>query len=408
MERNVPKLRFKEFSDEWNKKELKELVIVKGGYAFKSKEFSNSKKKYQIVKMGNVYQNKLLLDRAPSYKENITEKEKEYLLEKGDVIISLTGTVGKHDFGYSYMINEEKNLLLNQRLGLVRAKKSVADSTFIRNILLNKQFLDQFFESSVGGTGNQANVSTKNIEEFKIKVPSLQEQERIANFLTKVDKIIEKQEEKVKNLENYKKGIMQRIFSQEIRFKDENGEEYPEWEEKKLEQCFLERVEKNKPDLELLSVSISDGVKKRSEIESKDNSSDDKSNYKLVEQNDIVYNSMRMWQGASGVSEYKGIVSPAYTVLIPLDNVNSIYFSYLFKLENTINKFRKFSQGLTSDTWNLKYPLLKDIKVIVPCLNEQDKIARFLTRISLIIEEENNKLEELKQWKKGLLQQMFV
>lgn len=402
MERNVPKLRFKGFNDEWEEKKIGELYKDLKAGSTPSKLNSN----YFKGTIPWITSGELKSKYIYSTIEYITEEAKESanlkLYDEGTLFIAITGLEAPGTRG-SCAINK------------VKATTNQSCLAFQKSNMINNEFTYYWYNlygeyigiTYTQGTKQQS-LNNKLVAELKINIPSLKEQERIVNFLTKVDKIIEKQDEKVKNLEKYKKGMMQKIFSQEIRFKDENGEEYPEWEEKKLEQCFLERVEKNKPDLELLSVSISDGVKKRSEIESKDNSSDDKSNYKLVEQNDIVYNSMRMWQGASGVSEYKGIVSPAYTVLIPLDNVNSIYFSYLFKLENTINKFRKFSQGLTSDTWNLKYPLLKDIKVIVPCLNEQDKIARFLTRISLIIEEENNKLEELKQWKKGLLQQMFV
>nr|WP_225900983.1 restriction endonuclease subunit S [Clostridium botulinum] len=150
------------------------------------------------------------------------------------------------------------------------------------------------------------------------------------------------------------------------------------------------------------------GVCKRSEIEGKDNSSKDKSNYKLVKENDIVYNSMRMWQGASGVSKYIGIVSPAYTVLKPKKNVYSDYFRYKFKTPDMINEFRKYSQGLTSDTWNLKYPQIKDIKIKLPVVQEQQKIANFFSSIYKKINKEKEKLDLLKEWKKGLLQQMFV
>lgn len=108
--------------------------------------------------------------------------------------------------------------------------------------------------------------------------------------------------------------------------------------------------------MELLSVTMNDGVMPRSEIEGKDNSSEDKSNYKIVCKGDMVYNSMRMWQGANGVSNYNGIVSPAYTVLMPIEEIDNQYFVALFKTSNLINEFRKNSQGLTSDTWNLKYP----------------------------------------------------
>ena len=123
--------------------------------------------------------------------------------------------------------------------------------------------------------------------------------------------------------------------------------------------------------MELLSVTMNDGVKPRSEIEGKDNSSEDKSNYKIVRKGDMVYNSMRMWQGANGISPCDGIVSPAYTVLMPKQEINNGYFAALFKSVTLINEFRKNSQGMTSDTWNLKYPQIETIKVQIPSVSEQ-------------------------------------
>ncbi|MGL5950072.1 MAG: restriction endonuclease subunit S, partial [Cetobacterium sp.] len=135
----IPKLRFPEFSGEWEEKRSKDILTLKGGYAFKSDKFLNEKSIYQVIKMGNVYQNNLLLDKNPSYLSKITEREKEYLLKKGDVIITLTGTVGKRDFGYSFQINNEGNLLLNQRLALLRANPNTSDNKFLRYILLKDQ-----------------------------------------------------------------------------------------------------------------------------------------------------------------------------------------------------------------------------------------------------------------------------
>lgn len=152
------------------------------------------------------------------------------------------------------------------------------------------------------------------------------------------------------------------------------------WEEVKIGDIFSERNEKrNDPNLELLSVTLKDGVIKRSEINSKDNSSKDKSNYKLVKPGDIVYNSMRMWQGASGISKYEGLVSPAYTVLSPKNTISSHFFKYYFKTQKMLNKFKKYSQGLTSDTWNLKYPTISQIKIKSPLSKKQKEIENFIT-----------------------------
>ena len=155
--------------------------------------------------------------------------------------------------------------------------------------------------------------------------------------------------------------------------------------------------------MELLSVTMNDGVKPRSAIEGKDNSSEDKSNYKIVRKGDMVYNSMRMWQGANGISPCDGIVSPAYTVLMPKQEINNGYFAALFKSVNLINEFRKNSQGMTSDTWNLKYPQIETIKVQIPSVSEQDKVSELFSVLDERIAAQSQLVESLKKYKRGLL-----
>lgn len=157
-----------------------------------------------------------------------------------------------------------------------------------------------------------------------------------------------------------------------------------DWEKRKLESIFKERTERSSEGT-MLSVTINDGVVLANSLSRKNVSSSDKSNYKLVRKDDIAYNSMRMWQSASGVSNYEGIVSPAYTVLIPEHDVNSSFFGYYFKRTVMKQVFQKNSQGLTSDTWNLKYPLLKNIVVQIPSIEEQIKISEFLKQVDKLI-----------------------
>lgn len=179
-----------------------------------------------------------------------------------------------------------------------------------------------------------------------------------------------------------------------------------DWEERKLGDVFSERSERSSEG-ELISVTINSGVVKASELDRKDNSSNDKSNYKKVEVGDIAYNSMRMWQGASGCSSYDGILSPAYTVIIPKEGTDSKFFAYDFKRHDMIQTFKRNSQGLTSDTWNLKFPTLKSVKVMVPCMEEQTKISNFFERLDTTITIHQRKLDLLKEQKKGFLQKMF-
>ena len=164
---------------------------------------------------------------------------------------------------------------------------------------------------------------------------------------------------------------------------------------------YAERSQRGAGDMELLSVTMNDGVMPRSEIEGKDNSSEDKSNYKVVCKGDMVYNSMRMWQGANGVSNYDGIVSPAYTVLMPTEEIDNQYFAALFKTSNLINEFRKNSQGLTSDTWNLKYPQIRPIRLYIPSLQEQNKISSFIGTLEERIGKQRQLVDSLKKYKRG-------
>ena len=136
----------------------------------------------------------------------------------------------------------------------------------------------------------------------------------------------------------------------------------------------------------MISVTINSGIKKFSELNRFDSKPQDLSKYKKVEIGDIAYNSMRMWQGASGYSPYSGILSPAYTVIIPKKGVSSRFFSYVLKKPEMIQQFEKHSQGLTQDTWNLKFPAFSKIFASAPkSLEEQNKIAETLIKLDNLI-----------------------
>ena len=162
------------------------------------------------------------------------------------------------------------------------------------------------------------------------------------------------------------------------------------------------------PDGELISVTINDGIKKFSELGRHDTSNDDKSKYKKVCVGDIAYNSMRMWQGASGCSPYEGIVSPAYTVLTPNSGINSKCMAYQFKLPATIHTFKINSQGITSDNWNLKFPALSEIEIYIsPYEQEQAKIAAYFANLDNLITLHQRKYDKLQVLKKAMLEKMF-
>ena len=181
-----------------------------------------------------------------------------------------------------------------------------------------------------------------------------------------------------------------------------------EWKEYALGEIFSNRNETNCDGLELLSITADRGVIPRSQIEEKDNSSEDKSKYKHICIGDIGYNTMRMWQGVSALSKYDGIVSPAYTVLKSKNNVDAKYASFYFKFTPVVNLFYRNSQGLVDDTRNLKYEWFRIIKVVFPKMTEQMEIAEILSTQDRVIELKEKLLAEKQQQKKYLMQQLLT
>ena len=199
------------------------------------------------------------------------------------------------------------------------------------------------------------------------------------------------------------------MVNPKLRFKKPDGTAYPDWEEKRLGECFTERVERSKGNEELLSVSINNGVTRQSEGAKRDASSEDKKNYKVVHVGDIAYNTMRMWQGAEGRSPFDGIVSPAYTIVVPVQGVaDSCFFEQFFKNGRMIKTFERHSQGLTSDTWNLKFDAFSKIKVMVPSIEEQGRVVEGLASVDEKIEAQEQYVAALETQKKKLLRQVFA
>ena len=193
---------------------------------------------------------------------------------------------------------------------------------------------------------------------------------------------------------------MQNLLTGKKRLKGFVGE----WNEIHLGEMFTERNETKFYDLPLLSIG-QNGVYPQDESIKKDTSNEDKSKYKRICPGDIGYNTMRMWQGRSALSELEGIVSPAYTVVTPKKNTDSLFFSYLFKTSKMTNLFWRNSQGLVDDTLNCKFKDFSIIKAILPqTKEEQNAIAQVLQAADTEIQLLKTKTERLKEQKKGLMQ----
>lgn len=253
--------------------------------------------------------------------------------------------------------------------------------------------------------GTRTRLYLKNLSQYRLSVPCFQEQQKIAAILTTQDKVIELKEKRLAEKQRQKKYLMQQLLTGKKRLPGFSGE----WKTECLGNLFSERTETNCEDLEMLAITGTQGIIPRKELDLKDNSSDDKSKYLKVCVGDIGYNTMRMWQGVSAYSNYEGIVSPAYTILKPNSSVDAKYFAYLFKKQEVISLFYRFSQGLVDDTRNLKYENFKRIKVFYPPdITEQTAIAEVLTAADREIDLLRQEIEQEKQKKKALMQLLLT
>lgn len=160
--------------------------------------------------------------------------------------------------------------------------------------------------------------------------------------------------------------------------------------------------------LPLLSITRKQGIITHKEAGRKDSSSNDKSKYKRICTGDIGYNTMRMWQGVSALSRKEGIVSPAYTIIVAKIGISAEFMSYLFKLPRTVHNFYRYSQGLVSDTWNLKFSNFSKVTVSIPSYEEQIKIAQTLRSLDKRIELLGMMNDQLIDEKKSLMQQLLT
>ena len=182
----------------------------------------------------------------------------------------------------------------------------------------------------------------------------------------------------------------------------------PAWEQRKLGELFFESNERSS-SMEILSVSVAKGIYPASESDRDTNPGASLVNYKVVHKGDVVYNSMRMWQGAVGSSDYDGIVSPAYVVARPTIELDSTCFGYLLKRPEMLYKYLCDSQGNSKDTQTLKYDRFADIEATMPAnLEEQRAISACLGSVDHLITLHQRKLELLQNIKKSLLDKMFA
>jgi len=372
---NIPELRFPEFEGEWEKKKLGEVTD----------SISSGKSN-----------NKLAFGEFPFY--------------------GSTGLIGyTNNYGYTGKI------ILIARVGAnagslykVDGKYSVSDNTLMLKIndkgildfvqyYLNKYDLNKL----VFGSG-QPLITGGHLKELSLYFPDLPEQSKIATFLTAVDEKLQALKKKKSLLEVYKKGVMQKLFSQELRFRSGDGKEFGDWEEKKGRDLFSAISNKNhKSDLPILAISQEFGAVPR-EMINYQISVTEKSveSYKIVEIGDFII-SLRSFQGGIEYSNYKGICSPAYIILRNTKPINSIFFKYYFKTEYYIQRLCEKLEGIR-DGKMISYQYFSEIELPYPSVQEQTRIANFISILDEKINHTQTEITKTEVWKKGLLQKMFV
>lgn len=392
----VPNLRFTNLN-KLVKVRLGDICTITGGYAFDSLKMTQ-KGEYQIIKMGNLYNGIFDLSRNSSFINAPTKKELDYLIQENDILITLTGTTNKKDYGYTVQMEQPKNLLLNQRCALIRASK--VNEKYLFYLLNSNDFLKQFYASSTGGTGNQTNVSINDMLDFKVCISNENDQLKISNILSALDKKILTQIKIIDDLVLQKKYIIssllksiqdnEKIMLKDILFdyniKTTINNEYP-----------------------VLS-STASGMYLQSDYFNKETSSDNTIGYKIVPRGYCTYRSM----SDTGLFTFniqnlveKGIVSPAYPVFSSNDDyINEFIILYL----NNSSYIKKQILELKSGGTRFALPFSTLCTLKIPKLEKEKQLSliKTITAFERKIENEEIILNALHQQKIFLLNNMFI
>ena len=412
----------------WDVILLREIAEVQGGYAFKSSRFLSTGK-YQVIKMSNLYNGTLDLKRSESFLDEIGDSESDFLINENDILLTLTGTVGKRDYGHTIRIGKADNLLLNQRVGrIIVNRNSQVDPTFIFYVTKTERFLNQFFFSARGGTGNQANVGIQDVAGLFIPLPPLPEQQKIARILSTWDQAIEKTQQLIAAKEKRKKGLMQQLLTGKKRLPGFSGE----WEEHKVEDIFtfiksipLSRAhltyEGSKGNVyylhygdihalfkgDVLKISTETKIpflKKESES----------TNLQFLQNGDIVIaDASEDYEGVgeaieiADVNEHLVVAGLHTIVLRDRANVASPYFcGYLFNSEVVLSLLRRVATGIS--VYGISKSNLATVRIILPSKAEQSAIVRIVRAANTEMDLLKHNLENLKNQKKGLMQKLLT
>jgi type I restriction enzyme S subunit len=403
----APNLRFSEFNDKWDKIRLGDIcsVITKGTTPSFFKEG-----KVTYVKIESLDGIKVNKEKCATIEESIHSKElKRSKLEEFDILFAIAGaTVGKIGL-------VTKDLLpanTNQALAIIRLKdKNKKDFVLYA---LDSTFMKKYIYKSIS-VGAQPNLNLAQMGDFNFNIPSSLEQQKIADFLSLVDKKISLLTEKHALLEQYKKGVMQKLLSQDVRFKDENGNDFPDWQEFKLNQVVtpikrrLEQAIKT-----VLTISAKKGFLLQAERFSQIIAGNSLEKYTHLKKGEFAYNRGNSKTYTYGciykLDNHKEALVPNIYRSFTLNRGCPEFFSQLFKNKYLDKQLRRLisSSARMDGLLNIGEKDFYEVKVPFPSEDEQKKLGTFLNELDKKSQLVAKHIEQTETFKKGLLQQMFI
>jgi type I restriction enzyme S subunit len=404
----VPQLRFSEFENEWSFDKLKNItsyVDYRGRGPIKSDEgiFLVTAKN---IKKGYIdYENSQEYVPIENY-DIVMSKGKP---KEGDVLFTTEAPLG------NVAQVDNPNIALAQRVIKFRGTKEL-NNRYLLYYMLSTTYQKLISRKAIGSTVQ--GISGKELHKTKINFPALPEQQKIASFLSSVDTKLQQLTQKKELLEQYKKGVMQQLFSQQLRFKQEDGSDYPDWEKKKLKDVLYEHKTKNTDGAvtEVFSVAKEKGVVNQIEHLGRSYAADTTLHYKVAFPGDIIYTKSPTKDFPFGIIKQnltgrKGLVSPLYVVTKPqTDSLGFMFHCHFLSWVNVYNYLVPLVQKGAKNTMNINNDdFLNGAKFVLPVSEEeQQKIANYLSSLDTKIESVAQQIIKTQEFKRGLLQQMFV
>lgn len=386
--------------EEWPVKSIGSLTTKVGsGITPRGGEKAYVDEGIPIIRSQNVLRGRL----DPEGVALITEEQHAEMsatqLQTGDVLLNITGaSIGRSCVVPDWL--EQGNV--NQHVCILRPKDTLLPK-YLSDLLNSRLGKHQIYSFQTGGS--REGLTYAQIRAFEVPVPPLNEQKRIASTLREWDRHLAHLDALIEQKRTRLKGLRQRLLTGDVRFPEFDAP----WQEVRLGSLFERRKDKSRNDLDLLAVTMDRGVIPRDKLDRRDTSNSDKSRYLLAKAGDVVYNSMRMWQGVCGVAPLDGIVSPAYTVCVPQEGIVVDFADELFHLPSVIDLFRRYSQGMVSDTLKLHFRNFAMIRIeIPPTLAEQRRIATVLQEAEREIDQLRALRAARARQKKGLMQRLLT